>query len=382
MTLSPLALYIHIPWCVQKCPYCDFNSHEKKQSLPEKAYVEAVLQDLQQDLDLLEDDQRQISSVFIGGGTPSLFSPEAIQQLLSGCRRQRDFSDDAEITLEANPGTVEAGRFAEFRAAGINRLSIGCQSFQDDSLQCLGRIHGRKQAIRAAELAHDAGFNSFNLDLMFGLPGQNLAMAHDDLATAIALEPQHLSYYQLTIEPNTLYHARPPTLPVDDLIWQIQQQGLDTLNAHGYERYEISAYAKNHQQCRHNLNYWHFGDYLGIGAGAHGKYTDTENGKVHRRWKLRHPRDYQAKAHSSEIVGGSKILDKEDLRLEFLMNALRLPAGFATELYKERTGLGDILQDEDAQQAIRDGLLETTETHLRPSRKGLDFLNLLLERFV
>ena len=286
----PLALYIHIPWCARKCPYCDFNSHEARGPVPERAYVDALLADLEQDLPRVWG--RRLESVFIGGGTPSLFSAEALERLLSGLRARLPLRPDTEITLEANPGTVERGRFAEFREAGINRLSIGVQSFDDEQLRRLGRIHDRRDAFAAAEAAHAAGLDNFNLDLMFGLPGQTVAQGLADIANAIALQPAHVSYYQLTIEPNTLFHQSPPTLPDDEMIDAIQQRAQVELARQGYERYEVSAFARENRRCRHNLNYWEFGDYLGIGAGAHGKLTDPASGQIHRLWKLKHPRDY------------------------------------------------------------------------------------------
>jgi oxygen-independent coproporphyrinogen-3 oxidase len=271
--LPPLSLYIHVPWCVRKCPYCDFNSHELRTELPEHQYIDALLQDLQQDLPRVWG--RTVQTVFIGGGTPSLLSAEAIDRLLSGLRTCITLDPAAEVTLEANPGTVEAQRFSEYRSAGINRLSIGIQSFSNDLLQSLGRIHNRREAIRAAELAHGAGLDNFNLDLMFALPGQSQQQAAKDVHDAIALEPAHISYYQLTLEPNTWFHKHPPVLPDDDAAWQIQRQGQELLTEHGYLQYEVSAYARQDQRCRHNLNYWQFGDYLGIGAGAHGKISST-----------------------------------------------------------------------------------------------------------
>lgn len=294
-TLPPLSVYVHIPWCVRKCPYCDFNSHEMKgrepkDALPEGAYVDALLRDLEQDLPRVWG--RRVVSVFIGGGTPSLFSAEAIDSLLSGLRARLAINANAEITLEANPGTAEQARFSEYRAAGVNRLSIGVQSFDDDLLQGLGRIHGRREAIAAAEMAHAAGFDNFNLDLMFALPQQTPAQASEDVATAISLEPTHISYYQLTLEPNTLFHVQPPVLPDEELAWQIQQAGQYQLAQAAYGQYEVSAYAKPERQCSHNLNYWQFGDYLGLGAGAHSKISDAAQQSITRLAKQRHPQAY------------------------------------------------------------------------------------------
>ena len=290
----PLALYVHIPWCARKCPYCDFNSHEARGPVPESAYVDALLADLEQDLPRVWG--RRIESVFIGGGTPSLFSAEALDRLLAGLRARLPLRPDTEITLEANPGAVEQGKFAEFREIGINRLSIGVQSFNDEQLQRLGRIHDRRVAFAAAEAAHVAGLDNFNLDLMFGLPEQTVEQALADIANAVALQPAHLSYYQLTIEPNTRFYQSPPTLPDDETISLMQERTQAELARQGYRQYEVSAYARETRRCRHNLNYWEFGDYLGIGAGAHGKLTDPAAGRIHRLWKLKQPRDYLAMA--------------------------------------------------------------------------------------
>ncbi|MEE8343471.1 MAG: radical SAM family heme chaperone HemW, partial [Gammaproteobacteria bacterium] len=270
--LPPLSLYVHIPWCVRKCPYCDFNSHESKGDIPEQRYVRALLADLDQELERLQG--RPVQSIFLGGGTPSLFSPQSIENLLTGIGNRMTLAADLEVTMEVNPGTMEQGKFAEFHAAGINRLSIGVQSFEPQLLQRIGRIHGREEAVRAAETAQFAGFKNFNLDLMYGLPGQHQHQALDDLRLAMQFRPGHLSWYQLTIEPNTHFYHRPPRLPGEALIESMQEEGQRLLEQNGYAQYEVSAYARHGQRCRHNLNYWHFGDYLGIGAGAHGKVTD------------------------------------------------------------------------------------------------------------
>ncbi|MCG8124589.1 MAG: radical SAM family heme chaperone HemW, partial [Candidatus Thiodiazotropha taylori] len=286
MISPPLSLYIHIPWCVRKCPYCDFNSHAVKQGLPEQAYVDALLNDLSLDSKLI--DGRQLSSIFIGGGTPSLFSSTAVARLLEGIERRFAFAESMEITLEANPGAVEAGSFAGYRQAGVNRLSLGFQSLQTSMLQALGRIHSPQEARDAFAQARKAGFDNINIDLMFGLPEQTLAMAEVDLAAAIELDSEHLSYYQLTLEPNTPFHHAPPAVPDDEQLWQMQQQGMDLLANAGYSHYEVSAYARQGRECRHNMNYWRFGDYLGIGAGAHAKLS-LADGRVKRFWKQRHP---------------------------------------------------------------------------------------------
>jgi len=376
----PLSLYIHLPWCVRKCPYCDFNSHAVRDALPERAYLDALLADLEQDLPRVTG--RVITSIFIGGGTPSLFSAEIIAQLLTALGERLPLQPDLEITLEANPGTVEQGKFQEFRAAGVNRLSIGVQSFNAEQLEKLGRIHGRQEAFRAAEAAHAAGFDNFNLDIMFGLPAQTSAQAQADVANAIALEPAHISYYQLTLEPNTLFYRYPPTLPDDDTIWTMQQQGQRRLAEAGYARYEISAYAQAGKRCRHNVNYWEFGDYLGIGAGAHGKLTDVERGVVRRLWKIKQPRDYLTRTGSAKGIGGITLLSEDDLKLEFMLNALRLTDGVAAALFEARTGLGlasiaPVLTD-----ARRRGLLESAEDRLCATELGLRFLNDLLALFM
>lgn len=377
--LPPLALYIHIPWCVRKCPYCDFNSHEQKQALPERDYVTALLADLEQELSGVWG--RTIQSIFIGGGTPSLFSADSINELLSGIRARGALKPDAEITLEANPGTVEQQKFNEFRAAGINRLSIGIQSFNDDKLQQIGRIHGRREAIRAAEAAHAAGFDNFNLDLMFGLPNQTTAEALEDLQTAIDLEPAHVSWYQLTLEPNTYFHKHPPTLPNDDSLWDIQQAGQPRLAESGYTQYEVSAYAGDGKQCRHNLNYWRFGDYLGIGAGAHGKITSAAEQQIVRRWKVKNPRDYLNACNTRHFTGGEQILGIDDARFEFLLNALRLNQGFAFPEFEQNTGLAATTLHEALSHQAERGLLEITD-RVMPTEKGRQYLNELLESFL
>ncbi len=377
--LPPLTLYVHIPWCVRKCPYCDFNSHEMRDGIPEAKYIDALLADLEQELPGVWG--RVVGSIFIGGGTPSLFAPEAIDRLLVGIRSRLTCKPDMEITLEANPGTVEQGRFREFRAAGINRLSIGVQSFDDNLLGKIGRIHGRREAIRAAELAHDAGFNSFNLDLMFGLPTQTSHRALTDLATAMALEPAHLSWYQLTLEPNTYFHRYPPQLPDDETLWDMQRLGQACLAERGYTQYEVSAYAKAGMECRHNLNYWRYGDYLGIGAGAHQKVTDAGAQCVRRNWKLKNPRDYLANVHTSARLGGLSEPQTDEVVLEFLMNALRLNAGFEQTDFEQNTGLDFEPVRLSLEQARNRGLLET-DGPWRCTETGRRFLNDVLAEFV
>ncbi|HFD32240.1 MAG TPA: radical SAM family heme chaperone HemW [Gammaproteobacteria bacterium] len=378
--LPPLSLYIHFPWCVQKCPYCDFNSHELKSSLDEKNYINALISDLEQELPLFWG--RSISSIFMGGGTPSLFSPESIDQLISELRARLTFAPDIEITMEANPGTVELGKFMEFSHAGINRLSIGIQSFNDEKLQSLGRIHGRKEAIRAAEQAHDAGFNSFNLDLMYGLPKQSLTQAVEDIKTAIDLEPKHLSHYQLTIEPNTFFHHQPPTTPDDDHLWEMQLACQEKLAQNNYSQYEISAYAKDGYQCQHNLNYWQFGDYLGIGAGAHGKLTNAPEQKITRSWKVKQPQDYLNNAISEKRISGEKTLSRDDASFEFIMNAFRLNNGFETELFQRHVGLPISIIEQQLKQAEEKEWISWDLKQIKPTDTGRQYLNNLLEIFL
>ena len=375
----PLTLYVHIPWCVRKCPYCDFNSHEARVPIDERAYIDALLADLDRDLPLA--DGRSLQSIFIGGGTPSLFTPESIDRLLCGVRARLAGVTDMEITLEANPGTVEQGRFAEFRSAGINRLSIGVQSFHDELLESLGRIHGRREAIRAAESAHDAGLANFNLDLMYGLPKQTLDQALADLQTAIDLEPAHLSHYQLTLEPNTWFHRHPPQLPDDEQIWDMQEACQRVLAEHGYTQYEVSAYAQDGRQCRHNLNYWQFGDYLGIGAGAHAKLTDINTQQARRLWKHKQPKAYLQAVAGHNACGGDTPLLAEDASFEFMINALRLNAGFTESLFRERTGLALETVMATLQSALEQNLLEQDGEIWRASTHGQRFLNDLLGLF-
>jgi putative oxygen-independent coproporphyrinogen III oxidase len=378
--LPPLALYIHFPWCIRKCPYCDFNSHELKDALPETAYIDALVQDLEQELPAMWG--RSIVSIFMGGGTPSLFSPETMDRLISALRARLNFSADIEITLEANPGSVEHDKFAEFRGAGINRLSIGVQSFNDDQLSKLGRIHNARDAIRAAETAHKVGLDNFNLDLMYALPGQTLQQAQTDVATTVDLEPSHISYYQLTIEPNTFFHHQAPPLPDDDLTHHIETVCRTQLAQAGYSRYEISAYAKADKRCQHNLNYWQFGDYLGIGAGAHGKLTDAHRQQITRSWKLKHPHDYLRKAATPQRIGGSTVLKDADVSFEFMLNALRLSNGVSTDLFVQRTGLPLSEIADTLVQAQESDLLEQRTNMIQPTPRGLDYLNDLTSLFL
>jgi putative oxygen-independent coproporphyrinogen III oxidase len=374
--LPPLALYIHIPWCVKKCPYCDFNSHAAGKSIPEKQYVAALLEDLQRDLP--EVWGRRISSIFFGGGTPSLFSATAIDDILCGVRSLIPVLPNAEITLEANPGTFEQEKFNDFRALGINRLSIGIQSFNSDKLLALGRIHNGNEAITAVETAQRAGFKNFNLDLMFGLPQQSHQQGLNDLQIAIDLQPTHLSWYQLTIEPNTLFYSHPPTLPDDENIWQLQEQGQALLAQHGLEQYEISAYANTGKTCKHNMNYWEFGDYLGIGAGAHGKITRADNNSIQRLWKHRQPQAYM---EASDKRAGTQLLTASDIIFEFMLNALRIKRGFELQTFESHTGLSPDLLQPALANAANKGLLLTTHEHIKPTELGYRFLNDLINLF-
>ncbi|MCG8083356.1 MAG: radical SAM family heme chaperone HemW [Candidatus Thiodiazotropha taylori] len=378
MISPPLSLYIHIPWCVRKCPYCDFNSHAVKQGLPEQAYVDALLNDLSLDSKLI--DGRQLSSIFIGGGTPSLFSSTAVARLLEGIERRFAFAESMEITLEANPGAVEAGSFAGYRQAGVNRLSLGFQSLQTSMLQALGRIHSPLEARDAFAQARKAGFDNINIDLMFGLPEQTLAMAEVDLAAAIELDSEHLSYYQLTLEPNTPFHHAPPAVPDDEQLWQMQQQGMERLANAGYSHYEVSAYARQGRECRHNINYWRFGDYLGIGAGAHAKLSLADGG-VKRFWKQRHPDAYLAADNTSDFIQGERLLAEEDLVVEFMMNALRLLEGVELNLLESHTGVALEKIEIALQQAVARELMQPVEQRLCPSSLGQRFLNDLISLF-
>jgi oxygen-independent coproporphyrinogen-3 oxidase len=376
----PLSLYVHVPWCVRKCPYCDFNSHEGHDSINESAYMDALIRDLE--LELPDVEGRRIETIFIGGGTPSLFSAAAYAQFFAALRERVTVAADAEITLEANPGTFEAARFADYRQVGINRLSIGIQSFDEQALSALGRIHDRQQAIRAVEIAHQVGFANFNLDLMFGLPGQTAATAVADVQQAIALSPAHISYYQLTLEPNTYFYHHPPELPEDDPIidWQLASQ--QELAEAGYEQYEVSAYVKQDHQCQHNLNYWQFGDYIGIGAGAHGKVTSVEQQSITRRIKQKHPQQYLASAGTTAGIVQQESLATEDIAFEFMLNALRLKHGVASELFPARCGV-ELSQFQAAvDHAQQEGLLENRKDRIQPTEKGYRFLNYLIELFL
>ncbi|CDH26833.1 radical SAM family heme chaperone HemW [Xenorhabdus bovienii] len=375
LKLPPLSLYIHIPWCVQKCPYCDFNSHALKGDVPHQEYVDHLLADLRADLPMIEN--REVSTIFIGGGTPSLLSAEGMQRLLDGVRASLPLSAQAEITMEANPGTVEAGRFSAYQKAGINRISIGVQSFGSDKLIRLGRIHGPDEAKRAAHLAADLGLRSFNLDLMHGLPNQTLNEALDDLRQAIELSPPHLSWYQLTIEPNTSFASRPPVLPDDDALWDIFSQGHQLLTAAGYQQYETSAYAKAGYQCQHNLNYWRFGDYLGIGCGAHGKIS-FEDGRILRTVKTKHPRGYM----QGRYLDQQTQVDNDERPFEFFMNRFRLLEAMPRHDFRDFTGLPESAIRPQLDEALARGYITENATHWQITKHGKLFLNSLLELFL
>ena len=371
----PLGLYIHVPWCVRKCPYCDFNSHALRGEIPESAYLQALLEDLEHDLNLVR--ERPVETVFIGGGTPSLMSGDFYHRLMAGLKQRLYLAPDAEITLEANPGTLEEGRFESFRAAGINRLSIGVQSFNPGHLTALGRIHDCDAAHRAIGTARRAGFDNLNIDLMHGLPGQTPTDALNDLGAALEHAPTHLSWYQLTLEPNTEFFSRPPTLPDDDRLWEIYSQGGDYLRARGVSDYEVSAWSLPGQASRHNLNYWTFGDYLALGAGGHGKIS-LADGSIRRYWKTRQPEAYLKRIGSR--TAGSEAIDVAERPLEFLMNALRLKEGVDESLFSQRTGLP--LSSVAVQlQKLRDETL-LVPGRLQATDLGQRYLNSLLERFL
>ncbi|EIJ35574.1 radical SAM family heme chaperone HemW [Thiothrix nivea] len=380
MTHIPLSLYIHIPWCIRKCPYCDFNSHNAPQGLPEKAYIQALLTDLASELPHIWG--RRLESIFIGGGTPSLFSAESIDALLNGIRALLPFRPNIEVTMEANPGTFEQDKFRGFREAGINRLSVGIQSFNQQHLQALGRVHNREEALRAADIARTAGFNNFNLDLMFGLPQQTLEEAMQDLQQAVELQPTHLSWYQLTLEPNTLFYKQPPSLPDDDLTAEMQFSGQQFIKSSCYDQYEVSAYARPGFQCRHNRNYWEFGDYVAIGAGAHGKITHPVEASVIRYHKYRQPAEYMQQAIQGKARSGEQVLTPADLSFEFMLNALRLREGFAPSLFTERTGLSVQHLQAGLDQAAQRGLLDFNGELIRPTETGWQFLNEVIQLFL
>ncbi|MBN7797274.1 radical SAM family heme chaperone HemW [Parahaliea mediterranea] len=375
-TPPPLGLYIHLPWCERKCPYCDFNSHEAR-DIPEAAYVDALLRDLEDELPRAQG--RTVDTLFIGGGTPSLFSPGAIARLLSGIGARLPLSPDLEATMEANPGSAEAEKFAGFRAAGINRLSLGIQSFHDEQLRALGRVHSADQAHAAIAMARAAGFDNFNLDLMHGLPDQDGERGREDLRIALSYEPPHLSWYQLTIEPNTVFHKRPPALPVEDTLADIQEQGEAILRGGGLSQYEVSAWSRPGRECRHNLNYWSFGDYLGIGAGAHGKITHGD-GRIERYAKRRQPGDYLA-AGAGGFQASQRWLGVEELPGEYMLNALRLAQGTTLSNFEKRTGLDSQVIEPLLDRLASRGLVEAHDNVLRCTPTGWRFLDSVVGEF-
>ena len=382
LATPPLSLYVHLPWCVRKCPYCDFNSHERRGVLPFTAYIDALVADLDQDLPLAWG--RVVHSVFFGGGTPSLFPPEAIDAFLQQASARLRFAPGLEITLETNPGTAEHGRFEGYRAAGVNRLSFGIQSFDDGCLQRLGRIHDSREAENAVKLALDAGLDNINLDLMYALPGQSLDMAVADVERAIALQPAHLSHYQLTLEPNTVFAVRPPSgIPDEDASWDIQEACQARIAAAGFEHYEVSAYARPGRQSAHNLNYWRFGDYLGIGAGAHGKLTLGASQSVLRRWKVKHPTEYLARAGTPAAIGGDETLAADRLPFDYMLNALRLHEGFGLDAFEARTGLSRASIAAQLADATQRGWLTVDPAgHVRPTELGRRFTNDVIALFL
>ena len=377
-SLPPLSLYVHIPWCEQKCPYCDFNSHALKDEPPEQRYVDALLADLDQELPNIWG--RRLRTIFIGGGTPSLMSPRFFESLLSGIRARVTCGPDIEITLEANPGSSQVSKFKAFRDIGINRLSIGVQSFNSHLLRVIGRVHDSDAALHAAEAAAIAGFDNFNLDLMYSLPNQDLNTAIHDIRTAMSFNPTHLSYYQLTIEPNTNFHKYPPQLPNEDECWEMQIAAEELLSKGGYQQYEVSAYAREEKVCNHNLNYWRFGDYLGIGAGAHSKVTMAD--RVIRTWKVKHPKSYLANAHGEKRVGGQKSVSAEEIKFEFMLNALRLREPISILLFQQRTGQSIATVKVQLEHAQQDNLLEFDGKSIATTTLGRRFLNELLQRFL
>ncbi len=382
MISIPLALYVHMPWCVRKCPYCDFNSHQLKSARPDGSYIDALLRDLECEMPRIG--TRRIETVFFGGGTPSLFPPDEFARFLAEVRRRADLADDAEITLEANPGTIERGRFAEYAQAGVNRVSLGAQTFNARLLERLGRIHSAEDTERAVEELRNARIANFNLDLMYALPEQTLEEALSDVRRACALGPAHLSYYQLTLEPGTVFHSRPPPLPDEDTAWRMQTEGQILLARSGFEQYEVSAYAKVGARCRHNLNYWLFGDYVGIGAGAHGKVSLSVPERVLRTVKPKQPTEYQehARRPAASAVGECSTVAVRDLPFEFMLNALRLNEGFGDVCFEERTGLPQSAVLPRLQEAQGRGLLEPRPGGWQPTDLGRRFLNDLQAAFL
>ena len=373
LKLPPLSLYIHYPWCLKKCPYCDFNSHDSE---VQEGYINALLRDLDEDLQYVQ--ERKINSIFIGGGTPSLMSVKDVTDLFIGLNDRLEFSPNIEITLEANPGTFEVERFAEYRNVGINRLSIGVQSFNDEHLKFLGRIHSGKEAQNAILKAQSVGFNNINIDLMYGLKGQSIEQCISDITRAISLNPSHISFYQLTLEPNTLFFKFPPRLPGDEVIWEMGENGSRLLNQSGFHQYEVSAYSKS--PSVHNLNYWEFGDYIGVGAGAHGKITKINSSEIVRTLKVKSPKDYLVSVNKNKQ--NSRINLVENLAFEFMLNSLRLIDGFDLKLFESRTGQSIELLKSQMKRAKKLGLLDAENHRIKPTSRGFSFLNDLQEIFL
>lgn len=373
----PLSLYVHFPWCIKKCPYCDFNSHANTGLLPEEKYLQCLLADLQHDLQYVQN--RSLVSIFFGGGTPSLISPQTFDNLLQELHKHLNFANDLEITLETNPGTMERAKLADYHAAGITRISVGAQSFNDQMLAKLGRIHRAADTLRLIDEMHSVNFKSFNLDIMHSLPDQTLEQALNDLEIAIGTGAPHISWYQLTIEANTMFAKYPPVLPNDETMWSISDQGHALLESSGLQQYEISAFAKPSHRCKHNLNYWNFGDYLGIGAGAHGKITDQRTGQVTRMWKTRVPKDYLGRTH--DFLAGMGIVGQHDLPEEFMLNQLRLVEGFSAKHFSERTGLPISSIDGILKKAADRGLVTRTQDLIQTTEFGRRFLNDLISMF-
>ena len=377
LQLPPLSLYVHIPWCISKCPYCDFNSHENADKIPENAYLEALFHDLKHDLPWAQG--RNLHSIFFGGGTPSLFSARAIEKIIQRAEATIGFEEEIEITLEANPGTAEQQKFYDFNSAGVNRLSIGVQSFNNTHLKALGRIHDGDNALRAIEMAQNSGFERFNIDLMHGLPNQSRAEAINDLETAINTGASHISWYQLTIEPNTAFYSKPPILPMEDKLAEIQDLGQHTLVNAGFAQYEISAFARNNMHCKHNINYWQFGDYIGIGAGAHGKISLPEQNKIIRPVKTRQPKHYLN--HEITVLASSKPITADQLTLEFMMNGLRLKSGIDKDFFASRTGLSADGIEPIIAQLQQEGFLKNYRSNYCTTDLGARFLDNILQRF-
>jgi putative oxygen-independent coproporphyrinogen III oxidase len=379
LQLPPLSLYIHIPWCVRKCPYCDFNSHQTTGELPEQDYANALLRDLDQEMVFVQG--RRLQSIFFGGGTPSLFSGATIKCILDGIRSRLPLLIDAEVSLEANPGTAESEKFHEFVEAGVNRISLGVQSFDNAALEALGRIHDSDQAEMAIELAQGLGLSSFNIDLMHGLPGQSMAAARADLQRATSFRPPHISWYQLTLEPNTVFYSRPPRLPTESVLADIQDQGEELLQSQGYQQYEVSAFSRSGYRCHHNLNYWQFGDYLGIGAGAHSKITDLQNNRVLRFARTRMPGDYLIQAEG-QFQSPQRELTPEDLVSEYMMNALRMPDGFELRNFTARTGLEATVLDRPLRSLLDKQLVLLEDSRIMTTALGRRYLDSVVAEFL